>query len=303
MMASDRNAAKPAPVARGSDPRTAAGTPLGGIAAGVLLAILLVACGGDDPTGPTDVQFGETAIVTAVNPVINDDNDDSQNIPQPGSAQADVSVTVVDGPSAVTDALGVGVLLPLEAGVRTLSLEKNAESGTVEVEIDERDLREVAVSVTENGAAVMANIQYAFGGEVVEVTPTTPLSEVNEALSRSDIIVFFRAGTYTGDLTFGGSDLIMFGEGPDGGQVTLNGNVLVDGSRNRMRGAHVTGDLSVPGSNFGMSFSRVDGTFQLDGSSANLLHNALCGEVQLGGSGAVLLGNAGLPPIPASERC
>jgi hypothetical protein len=46
--------------------------------------------------------------------------------------------------------------------------------------------------------------------------------------------------------------------------VTIDGNVTVNGSNNRFRGALVTGDLDVPG------------------------------------SGATVLGNAGLPPIDSS---
>jgi hypothetical protein len=58
------------------------------------------------------------------------------------------------------------------------------------------------------------------------------LGEVNAALAQSNAIVFFRAGTYTGDLAFSGSNVTLFGEGPTGGAVTLDGNITVDGSFN-----------------------------------------------------------------------
>jgi len=86
--------------------------------------------------------------------------------------------------------------------------------------------------------------------------------------------------------------------------VTLNGNVTVGGSQNRIRGARITGNLSVPGSNFGMSFTRVVGTFQLDGSGATLLNNGFCSTVTINGSGRTLLGNAGMAPIdPPAAGC
>ena len=86
-----------------------------------------------------------------------------------------------------------------------------------------------------------------------------------------------------------------------GGQVTIIGNVIVEGSNNRIRGAVVSGDLSVPGSFPGISFGRVSGVFDLSGSNAVLLGNALCGSTSVSGSGATALGNAGLTPVPASE--
>lgn len=263
--------------------------------AGALL--LGLACGGDGPTEPPlDVPFGETTFVVVANPTVNDQNDTP--VPAPGSARAGLAASVDGGPSVTTDPNGVGVLGPVSPGSRTISLSGGGASGSVSVSIADRDLREVAIALNESGAAVMASVLYAFGGQLVDVTPSMPISEVNNQLAMSNVIVFFRGGTYTGDLVFGGSNVTLFGEGERGGQVTLNGNVTVEGSRNRIRGVRITGDLSVPGSNVGLSFSRVAGAFDLSGSGATLLNNAFCGSVSFTGSNPTLLGNAGLSPIP-----
>lgn len=262
-----------------------------------LCALLSLGCGGDDATDPSDVTYGETTFVVLVNPTINTAN--GVSVAPPGAMRSGVSLGVDGGPSSTSGANGVGVLAPIAAGSRTLSLSGGGASGDAAVSIAEGDLREVAVALDDAGAAVMADVRYAFGGAVVEVGPSTPLAEVNAALSQSNVIVFFRSGTYTGDLQFSGSNVTLFGEGTSGGQVTLDGNVTVSGSGNRIRGARITGDLSVPGSDAGLSFSRVSGTATISGSSPSLLNNSFCGVVTVSGSTPRLLGNAGLEPIAA----
>jgi hypothetical protein len=256
--------------------------------------LAVLACG-DSGTDPTDVEYGVTTFVVLANPIVNDQNQVA--VPTPGTTRSGVTVSVADGPSGTTDANGVVVLSPIAAGAKTLSLSGGA-SGDVSVGIADKELREVAVALSGSTAQVMGNVQYAFGGTVVEITPGMALADVNNALSQSNQIVFFKAGTYTGDLTFSGSNVTLFGEGTQGGSVTLNGNVTVGGSQNRIRGARITGNLTVPGSNFGMSFTRVAGAFELAGSGATLLNNGFCGTVTISGSGRNLLGNAGLAPIP-----
>ncbi|HUG41228.1 MAG TPA: hypothetical protein VMM12_12130 [Longimicrobiales bacterium] len=268
----------------------------------MLVALGALACG-DSGTEPTDVTFGETTLVIVVNPPINDANDQS-TVPTPGATRSGVTVSVQGGPSGTTDANGVVVLAPVEPGTKSISLSGGGASGTVSLSISDKDLREVAVALTSGGAQIMANVRYAFGGEVVEVTPSMSVTEVNSQLSRSNIIVFFKAGSYTGDLLFSGSNVTLFGEGTQGGQVTLNGTVEVGGSANRIRGARMTSDVSVPGSSFGFSFSRVAGSFSLAGSSAVLLNNRFCGTSQsISGSGTTALGNIGLTPDTPSTGC
>ena len=259
-----------------------------------------VSCGSDEATGPRppEARFGETTFVVIVNPAVNDAND--MAVPAPGSVRQGVSVVADDGTSATTDASGIAVLSDVAPGTRTIILSGGGDSGEITVSIAQADLREVAVALDGSGAAVMSNVRYRFGGQVVELTPFTPLAEVNNALAQSNIIVFFRGGVYSGDLTFSGSSVTLFGEGALGGQVTINGNVIVEGSSNRIRGAVVNGDLSVPGSDPGISFALVAGAFDLSGSSAVLLNNALCGSASITGSNPTALGNAGLTPIPAA---
>ena len=145
----------------------------------------------------------------------------------------------------------------------------------------------------------MANVQFSFGGVVREVTPFMSDAQVNAALSQSNAIVFFESGSYDGDLQFSGSNVTLFGQGPRGGNVTIDGNVIVNGSRNRIRGVIVKGDLSVPGSNAGISFGRIHGSFDLSGSDGTLLSNQFCGGSAVTGSDARLLTNGGLAPLSA----
>lgn len=268
---------------------------------GAVLATALAACGGGSPTGPgqnpTTVPYGVTTFVVVVNPVVNDAN--QATLPASGTVRSGVTVSVQGGPSGVTDANGVAVLADITPGTKTISLSGSGLTGSVQVSIADKDLREVAIALTQSGAAVMANVRYPFGGTVVEVTPSMTVAQVNAALAQSTIIVFFRAGTYNGDLVFAGSNTTLFGEGPMGGQVVLNGNVTVDGSSSRIRGARILGTLTAPGSQLGFSFGRVAGTLDVAGSSPVFMNNAFCGSITIGGSGATALGNAGMTPIPA----
>jgi pectin methylesterase-like acyl-CoA thioesterase len=172
-------------------------------------------------------------------------------------------------------------------------------SGQLSLEIAQGDLREIAVALDGSGAGSMANVLYAFGGTVLEITPAMTNAEVNAALSGSNQIVFLQSGTYQGDLNFSGSNVTLFGEGSQGGSVVINGNVTVSGSFNRLRGARITGSLSIPGSGAGISYSSVGGALTLDGSNAVLLNNAFCGAATVSGSGLLALGNAGLAPLAA----
>lgn len=263
----------------------------------MLLAVGFAGCGGGDTTEPTSVQYGQTTLVLVVNPVVNDLN--AVNLPAVGAVRSGVTVSIQDGPSGTTDANGVVVLTGFQPGAQTISLSGAGLSGTVSVTIADKDLSEVAVALTPAGAAVMANVRYPFGGTVVEVTPSMPVAQVNAALAQSSIIVFFRAGTYTGDLVFTGSNTTLFGEGPQGGRVVLTGDVQVEGSSSRIRGTRISGSLTAPGSQFGFSFGRVAGALDVDGSSSVLLNNAFCGSITIEGSGVTALGNAGMAPLPA----
>jgi hypothetical protein len=266
------------------------------IPAGMLLAFVL-ACGGDGPTDPPDAVYGETTVVYVLNPAVNDVN--AIAVPAPGTTRSGVQVVVTSGPTGTTGTNGDLALAPVAAGTWPVSFSTTGASGQLSLDIAQGDLREIAVALDGTGAGSMADIRYAFGATVVEITPTMTIAQVNAELARSNLIVFLRAGTYTGDLNFSGSNVTLFGEGSQGGAVTINGNVTVSGSGNRLRGARITGNLSVPGSNAGISYSRVVGTLTFDGSNGVLLNNAFCGAATVGGSGLRALGNAGLAPLPA----
>lgn len=264
----------------------------------VWLMVLAIGLGcGDGPTEPPAAVYGETTVVYVMNPVVNGVN--AVAVPTPGTSRTGVGITVTSGPSGTTGVNGDLVLAPLTAGVRTVSFGAGATTGQLNLDMVQGDLREVAVALDGSGAGEMANVRYAFGGTVVEITPTMTNAQVNAALSGSNLIVFLRAGTYQGNLDFSGSNVTLFGEGSQGGTVTINGNVTVSGSGNRLRGARITGNLSVPGSDAGISYSRVAGALTMDGSNAVLLNNAFCGTAAVAGSGLRALGNAGLAPLAA----
>jgi hypothetical protein len=256
-----------------------------------------VACGGDGPTNPPDAVYGETTVVYVMNPVVNQVN--AIAVPTPGPTRSGVDITVTSGPSGTTGTSGELALAPLAVGISPVTFSAGAATGQLNLDIAQGDLREIAVALDGSGAGEMANVLYAFGGTVVEITPAMSITQVNAELAGSNRIVFLRAGTYQGDLNFSGSSVTLFGEGSQGGTVTINGNVTVSGSFNRLRGARILGNLSVPGSGAGISYSSVVGTLTLDGSNAVLLNNAFCGSATVSGSGLLALGNAGLAPLSA----
>jgi hypothetical protein len=275
-----------------------------GLAAVVTFAINFAACGGDsdggggpDATTPTSVKFGDTVIVVVLNPVINDANDTT--LPSPGTVRAGVTLTADDDTTATTDADGIAVLGPLTAGMRTITLSEQGLSGSFTISIGSGELREVAVAADSAQAQVMVNVDYK-SDQITELTPSMTNQQVNQALSVSDTVVFFRGGSYTGNLDFSGSRVTMFGEGVRGGEVTLDGNVTVSGSDSRIRGATITGTLTMPASKVGLTFSRVNGDLSSEGSDSMFLANALCGQVTVTGSGSTAVDNSGASPIAAN---
>lgn len=277
--------------------RRSAWTRFGRHAWVTLMAVASACGGGDGPTDPPDAVYGETTVVYVLNPVVNDVN--AITVPVPGTSRSGVQVSITSGPSGTTGARGDLALAPVTAGTRLVSFTDGGAGGQLSLDIAEGDLREIAVALDDAGVAEMADIRYAFGGAVTEITPAMTNAEVNAALSGSNLIVFLRAGTYTGDLEFSGSDVTLFGEGSQGGAVTIDGNVTVSGSGNRLRGARITGNLSVPGSGASISYSSAAGSLTFDGSNGVLLNNEFCGTVTVAGSGLRALGNAGLAPLPA----
>jgi hypothetical protein len=260
-------------------------------------ALAVAGCGGDTTTGidPTDVRFGDTALVVVINPAINDLN--LHTVPMPGDRRDNIVVASDDGISDSTGADGIAVLAPLTAGTRTVTVTGGGLDGSFTVMLAAGALREVAVAATGTDAQLMVDLDYKTD-QVLEVMPTMTNAQVNEALGVSDRVVFVHGGTYTGDLDFGGSRVTLFGEGVLGGSVVVDGSVTVSGSDSRIRGAHITGGLTIPASGTGLSFSRVDGALTATGSDTTLLANALCGGATVSGSGSLVIGNAGAAPTP-----
>ncbi len=249
-----------------------------------------------DANSPTSVEFGTTAIVVVVNPVVNDAN--AKSIPLPGATIAGITLTTDDNVTATTDASGIVVLAPVSPGTRTITVSGAVAGGSFSVAVADGTLREVALATDAGRAEVMVNVDYK-ADQVSEVTSDMTTAEVNDILAVSDRVVFFGGGRYAGDLDFSGSRVTMFGEGLLGGEVTLDGNITVTGSDSRIRGAHITGSLMIPASKVGLSFSRVDGAVTSQASDGMLLANLLCGTETITGSGTIAIGNVGAAPLPA----
>jgi hypothetical protein len=270
--------------------------------AGSALALALGGCGGGGgDIDPTEVEFGSTTFLFVVNPTINDIND--RSTPSPGSARGGVRIEADDGTGDETGDLGLAVLAEVEPGERALAFDGSGIGADLGLSIGDGDLREVAVALDGDRAEVMSLAVFALGGALVEVTPDTPLADVEAALGRSNTIVFFEDGLYQGDLDFSGSNVTLFGAGRRGGQVILDGSITVGGSGNRIRGAVITGDLEISGSDGSMSFSRVEGQTQVSGSDSILLFNDFCGDVDIGGSNTAALDNTGLAPLDRLPDC
>jgi hypothetical protein len=269
----------------------------------LLCVLALASCGGDDGTltpdanSPTDVPFGTTAIIVVVNPIVNDANTKT-GLPTPGTIREGVTLTTDDNVTATTGPDGIAVLAPVTAGARTITVSGTIAGGTFSVMVADTTLREVALSATPGIAQIMVNVDYK-SDQAFEVTPTMTNAEVNDALAVSDRVVFFKGGSYTGDLTFAGSRVTLFGEGLLGGKVTLNGSITVTGSDSRIRGADITGALTIPASKVALSFSKTTDTVMSSGSDSMFLQNKLCGTETLTGSGVTVVGNTGATPAPA----
>ena len=279
---------------------------------GVVFTLLtLWACGGSGTNNNNNVvdvieeilsiPYGQTSLVFGVNPVVND-VDEATSVDS-GPTQEAVLIEPDTGSSVTTDANGLAVMTPVDAGVRTMSLSGGTTSGSVDISIADKDLREVAVASDESGSTVIANTLYSFSNKVVEITSDMSIGDVNAALTESDTIVYLRSGVYEGDIVFDGDGITLFGEGETGGTVILDGTITVDGSTNRIRGATIKGDLHLNGSDSSVSFSRVEGDTTVLGSDVTLLYNELCGAFSVTASGLTALGNEGLDPIAAPSDC
>jgi hypothetical protein len=275
-----------------------------------LLALCSVApaCGDDDAAGHSgdgaDVEFGETAIVIVVNPMVNDGH--TQDVPDSlGTIRDDVAVDASPGGSAETDADGLAVLGGVEQGDATLVFQ--GESALPFTVVADGDVYDLAVAYDGERVTAFENfpIRYPVAGSIVSFDSNGDRGAIAEALDTNDNVVFFESGRFVGDLEITGDDVLFFGEGFTERAVVIEGSVLVRGTGVRIRGFTITGDLTVLGNDFGMAYSVVQGETQINGNAVAFLRNAFCGAVSVPSSNASLLDNAGMAPLadPPSAIC
>jgi hypothetical protein len=114
-----------------------------------------LACGGDGPTNPPDVAYGETTVVYVMNPVVNQVN--VAPVPPPGTSQGGVDIAVTAGPSGTTGANGELVLASVAAGISPVSFSAGAATGQLSLDIAQGDLREIAASTWPPGSRRISN--------------------------------------------------------------------------------------------------------------------------------------------------
>ena len=272
--------------------------------AGVFGLVLAVSGCGDDGIDP-DRPFGKTAIVVVVNPAVNEGNTASVPPSYDENRVDGIEVDADPGDADTTDSDGFSVLDDLDEGELDLVFDSGPVLPfTVQQAGDVHDL-----AVAYNGETVEefpnSPIRYGVGGEIKVFDTKADPQQVTDALSTDGNIVYFKNGTYQGDLEITGNDVIFFGEGFTERDVIIDGSVLVRGTSVRIRGFTVTGDITVLGNDFGMAFSVVQDKTAINGQEVSFLANHFCGQVTVPSSNATLLHNHGLAPLgePPADLC
>lgn len=264
---------------------------------GFIIAVLLAGCGNRAGSRNPDQPFGSTALITVVNPQVNDGN--TTAIPESAAiVREGVGVDVDPGGAATTDATGMAVIDDVAAGEIDVLFDGGASLPLTI--LDNGDVYDLAVGYDGSEVTGYPNfpIRYGVGGDIVVFDSHANPDAVADALSTNGNIVFFRNGTFLGDLLITGDDVIFFGEGFTERQVLIDGSVTVRGTGVRIRGFTVTGSVTVLGNDFGMAFTVVQGETQILGNAVAFLRNALCGSVTVPSSNATLLDNEGMAPLP-----
>lgn len=262
------------------------------------IAIAAAGCGDDGGGGGdgADVPFGETALVTVVNPVPNEGH--TAAVPASlGETRGGVRVDADPGGDDVTGDEGLAVVGGIELG----ELELGFEGGPVLpfTVVADGDVYDLAVAYDGDTVTAFDNfpIRYPVGGEVVTFGEDADPGAVDDAVDVDGSVVFFE-GPFTGNLTIEGTDVLLFGEGFTDRDILIDGSIEVRGTRVRIRGFTITGDVTVFGNEFGMAFSVVQGQTQINGDSVAFLRNAFCEGAAVPSSSASLLDNTGLAPLP-----
>ncbi len=264
---------------------------------GLTVAVLLAGCGNSAGSRNPDRPFGSTALVTVVNPQVNDGN--TTAIPESAAiVREGVGVDVDPGSAATTDATGMAVIDDVATGEIDVLFDGGAALPLTI--LANGDVYDLAVGYDGSEVTAYPNfpIRYGVGGDIVVFSSNANPDAVTDALSTNGNIVFFRNGTFLGDLLITGDDVIFFGEGFTERQVLIDGSVTDRGTGVRIRGFTVTGSVTVQGNDFGMAFTVVKGETQILGNAVAFLRNAFCGSVIVPSSNATLLDNEGMAPLP-----
>jgi hypothetical protein len=256
------------------------------------LAVLAVSCKKDknadlDAAGS---DFGKiTSAVVVVNPVI---NKGSTTTVVSGAQRKDVSIKAGSLTAVVTDSTGLAVIKNLPTGIVPFTF----SSGTVNLNvIQEKELYDMVVSYTQSGVAeVIPAIRYPIGGNIVRVKPVDDLASL---FSQAGLIIYLAPGTYEGNFTIGGQNILLFGSWDEvnGPQSIINGNLTVNGGGIRTRGIKVTGTVKSNANGYAAAFCTFNNA-EITGNNITLLRNKFTGSatVPQSSSNSNLLDNLGI---------
>ncbi|HEX8706261.1 MAG TPA: hypothetical protein VF815_45925 [Myxococcaceae bacterium] len=256
---------------------------------GLVCALGVLGCGGDDPP-QSPGRFGEvTSAVVVLNPVI---NRGSTTTVTTGTEREGVSFTAADDIDGLTDSTGLALVEDLPTGTVELKFDQGTYSFQV---VQEKELYDVVLSYR-NGTvqALFPPVRYPIGGTVVEVEPG---SNIAQAASSDGTIIVLKPGTYPGNLELRAANVLIFGawSAVDGPLSIIEGDVTVLGGGNRMRGVKINGRLTSNANSFSAAFSDI-ASATITGNSVSLLRNRFtAGQATVPSSNAVLVDNTGIP--------
>ncbi|HEY8379504.1 MAG TPA: hypothetical protein VIK91_23590 [Nannocystis sp.] len=248
---------------------------------------------GESTDDTTDGPVESARLVAVVNPVVNAAH--NADIPaELGDARDGVDIDPEPGGQAATvDGLAT---VALEPGPLTLHI------GPAQLDLDAAagDVIDAPIAFDGTTAAFFPGTPLRYPvreGHATVFAPGAARTELEAALAEDGAVVVLRPGTYPGDLTIKGRDIVLFGEGWSEHAVIIDGSVTVDRTGARLRGLTITGDLTAKGNAFALGFSRVLGTTRVMGAGGILLRNILCGTVVTSASNTTLLDNFGMTPV------
>jgi len=246
------------------------------------------------------IPAGSTVVVVLINPVVNEGHAGGT----PGELGQVRDAVAIDpepgGAAATVDGLAVAEVvagsLVLRVGDATLSLDVPAEA----------DLIDAPIAFDGEKAAYFSNTPIRHPtAAAVRLTADVPAEDLAGSLAEDGAVVVLRAGVYPGDLVIAGDDVLLLGEGWTDAAAVIDGSVVVEGDRVRLRGLTIHGDLSARGDKIGVSFTRVLGVADLRSAGATFIRDVFCGGVSTTPKGAMLLENYGIAPllVPPEGAC